>query len=139
MPEDPSGTFTHALEILVSLQKSSSCNKIAALMLLDSCHSIEGSEHDTEATIEDFKSVFAAQLAMCEIGSASSIQPQSCDSLFIASEDKPNSIKTVRKDRLVQCLKSMESRPQWWISYSNNRQNTGVMCQAARIDIEKGK
>lgn len=37
-----------------------------------------------------------------------------------------------------ECLQSLESRPQWWTSYSNSRQNAAIMCQAARADIEKG-
>ncbi|GAM34197.1 nuclear membrane fusion protein [Talaromyces pinophilus] len=35
------------------------------------------------------------------------------------------------------CLRGLESRPQWWTSYSNSRQNAIVICQAARIEIEK--
>ena len=38
---------------------------------------------------------------------------------------------------MEQCLKALESRPQWWTSYSNNRQNAMVICQAARIETEK--
>ena len=136
MPQDPSGTFSHALELLASIQTSPSCHRIAASMLLDSCHSIEGSESDAEASVEDYRSIYAAQLAMCEIGSANSVKPQSCDHLVVKSKSK--AVGNVRKDKLSQCLHSLESRPQWWTSYSNNKQNAGVMCQAARIDIEKG-
>jgi len=139
MPNDPSGTFTHALELLASIQTSPSCNRIAVSTLLDSCHSIEGSEHDVETSIEDFRSIYAAQLAMCEIGSANSVKPQSCEALTIATKSKLKGARSVRKDQLSQCLQSLESRPQWWTSYSNNRQNAGVMCQAARLDIEKGQ
>jgi hypothetical protein len=45
----------------------------------------------------------------------------------------------IKGQQLGQCLKSLESRPQWWTSYSNNRQNAVVMCQAARGQIEKGE
>jgi hypothetical protein len=38
---------------------------------------------------------------------------------------------------LEQCLRSLESRPQWWTSYSNNRQNAMIICQASRIETEK--
>jgi len=31
----------------------------------------------------------------------------------------------------------LESRPQWWISYSNARQNAVLMCHAARHEVEK--
>ncbi|KAI9925205.1 hypothetical protein MW887_006125 [Aspergillus wentii] len=41
------------------------------------------------------------------------------------------------KEVLGSCLKSLESRPQWWTSYSNSRQNAVVICQAARVENEK--
>ncbi len=139
MHNDPSGTFTHALELLASIQTSPSCNRIAASTLLDSCHAIEGSERDRETSIEDFRSIYAAQLAMCEIGSANSVKPQSCEALTTAARIKSKGARSIPKDQLSKCLQSLESRPQWWTSYSNNRQNAGVMCQAARVDIEKGE
>ncbi|OKL55663.1 hypothetical protein UA08_08963 [Talaromyces atroroseus] len=36
-----------------------------------------------------------------------------------------------------KCLSGLESRPQWWTSYSNSRQNAIVICQAARVETEK--
>lgn len=141
MPEDQSGIYTHALQLLSSLQASPSCNRLAASTLLESCHSIDGSKHDAQASLEDARSIYAAQLAMCEIVSAEVIIPQSCKSLALVPESKSHralSSKSIRKDQLRQCLQSLESRPQWWTSYSNSRQNAVVMCQAARVDIEKG-
>jgi hypothetical protein len=91
--------------------------------------------------MEDVRSIYAAQLAICEIVSAETAIPQSCKSLALFPELKSHrelSSKSVRKDHLSQCLQSLESRPQWWTSYSNSRQNAVVMCQAAREDIEKG-
>ena len=137
--DDPSGTFTHALDILASVQSSPSCNRIAASTLLDSCHSIENSEHDAESTVEDYRSIYAAQLAMCEIETVKSAKPQSCNALAVTTKTKSKDHRRITKSQLAHCLQSLESRPQWWTSYSNNRQNAGVMCQAARIDIEKGK
>lgn len=78
---------------------------------------------------------------MCEIVSAESSMPDSCRSLvpvFDSKAHKPLSQKSIRKGQLSQCLQILESRPQWWTSYSNSRQNAVVMCQAARVDIEKG-
>ncbi|KAI9847510.1 MAG: hypothetical protein M1837_002411 [Sclerophora amabilis] len=43
----------------------------------------------------------------------------------------------VAEKHLEQCLKSLESRPQSWTSYSNGRQNAFVMCQAARSIIDR--
>lgn len=141
LPDDQRGIYTQALQLLSSMQASPSCNRLAASTLLDSCHSIDGSRQDAETSFEDVKSIYAAQLAMCEIVSAESTIPQPCGALAPALDSKRHkaaSVKSVRKVQLSQCLQALESRPQWWTSYSNSRQNAVVMCQAARADIEKG-
>ena len=141
LPDDQRGIYTQALQLLSSMQASPSCNRLAASTLLDSCHSIDGSRQDAETSFEDVKSIYAAQLAMCEIVSAKSTIPQPCGALAPALDSKRHkaaSVKSVRKVQLSQCLQALESRPQWWTSYSNSRQNAVVMCQAARADIEKG-
>ena len=123
------------------MQASPSCNRLAASTLLDSCHSIDGSKHDAEGTFEDVRSIYAAQLAICEIRSAESNIPQPCEALapiLDSKKHKAASTSNIRKGQLSLCLQSLESRPQWWTSYSNSRQNAVVMCQAARVDIEKG-
>lgn len=88
------------------------------------------------------RSVYAARLAICEIVSAGSAIPQACKSLDVSSEmniHQTSGFKHIRRDQLGLCLQSLESKPQWWTSYSNSKQNAMVMCQAARVDIEKGK
>lgn len=150
---DQSGMYSQALQLLSSMQASPSCNRLATSMLLNSCQTIEGSTHNIEAALDDIRSVYAAQLAMCEISSAGLNTPQECKSLQpvnelpglrdpqkLSSEDNVRSgiKRNVGKHQLSQCLRSLESRPQWWTSYSNSRQNAMVMCQAARVDIEKG-
>jgi hypothetical protein len=37
----------------------------------------------------------------------------------------------------IQCLKTLQSSPQYWTSFSNARQNAVVMCQASRDAIER--
>ena len=153
LPVDQSGMYSQALQLLSSMQASPSCNRLATSMLLNSCQTIEGTTHNIEATLDDIRSVYAAQLAMCEISSTGSSIPQECkslqpvnelpgsqDSQKLSSEGNVRSgiKRNVGKHQLSQCLRSLESRPQWWTSYSNSRQNAMVMCQAARVDIEKG-
>lgn len=134
-PVDQTGIYTHALQLLSSMQGSPSCNRLAASTLLDSCHSIDGSIPNAEGSVEDMRSVYAAQLAMCEIVSAGSAIPQPCKSLEVSEMNR--GFKQIRRDQLGLCLQSLESKPQWWTSYSNSKQNAMVMCQAARVDIEK--
>ena len=138
--EDSRGVYTQALHILTLLQTSPSCNRIATSTLLASCQSIDGSKQDAEIEADDVKSIYAAQLAMCEIASAGSTTPHSCKSLAPPTRPKSSSqlsTKRYPKARIGECLQALESRPQWWTSYSNSRQNAVIMCQAARADIDK--
>lgn len=140
--DDYSGLYAQALELLVSLQASPSCNRIATSTLLDSCQAIDGSRSNGEESLDDIRSTYAAQLAMCEIMSADSAVPHSCKALAPEPNknvDQSKGTKRVWKAQLSECLQLLESRPQWWTSYSNNRQNAVVICQAARVDIEKGE
>ena len=122
------------------MQSSPSCNRLATSTLLDSCQSVDGSNQNAEDSLEDVRSVYAAQLAMCEIVSAGSAIPQTCKSLGISPNiHQISGFKAIRGDKLSLCLQSLESKPQWWTSYSNSKQNAIVMCRAARVDIEKGK
>ena len=154
LPDDQSGTYTQALQLLSSMQKSPSCNRLATSTLLDSCQTVDGSGHDIEDTLENIKSVYAARLALCEICSTGLAIPPDCKVLMPADDQegkrglewilgsgraKSGTYDNIGNRQLSQCLRSLESRPQWWTSYSNSRQNAVIMCQAARVDIERGK
>ena len=147
-----SGVYSDALLILTSMQASPSCHRLAASKLLNSCQSIEGSSSTIEHSLDDIKSTYAAQLAMCEIISAGSAVPQQCKPLTPEYETsrrrgvsravgggRQTSGPGPSHEYLSQCLQALESRPQWWTSYSNSRQNAVVMCRASRVEIEKGK
>ncbi|KAL8708891.1 MAG: hypothetical protein Q9225_007536 [Loekoesia sp. 1 TL-2023] len=147
-PDSQSQVYAHALQLLESLRVSPSCNRLAASALIHSCQSVDGSNLDTEESLEDLKSTYAAQLAICEITDAGSRPPGPCEP-FVPNRDYQPSQKLNKgsnrhggvgnalKGKLGLCLQSLESRPQHWTSYSNNRQNAVVMCQAARTHIEK--
>lgn len=148
-PDSQSHVYTHALQLLESLRASPSCNRLAASTLIHSCQSIDSSTSETEESQEDLKSVYAAQLAICEIKDAGSKPPATCDPFLpdkhsgvsrqlAHSSDQNGGVASALRRKLGLCLQSLESRPQHWTSYSNNRQNAVVMCQAARIHIDKG-
>ncbi|KAL9005416.1 MAG: hypothetical protein Q9188_001810 [Gyalolechia gomerana] len=147
-PDSQSQIYGHALQLLESLRVSPSCNRLAASALIHSCQSIDGSNTETEKSLEDLKSVYAAQLAICEVTDAGSKPPGPCEP-FSPNKDfqfgrklnhdshRHGGTANALKGKLSSCLQSLESRPQHWTSYSNNRQNAVVMCQAARMHIEK--
>lgn len=141
--------YHDSLSILDKIQASPSCHRLAASSLLNACQSIDVPQKQVEDSMQDIRSHYAAQLATCEITSAGSTVPHHCRSLIPststmtsqiprASGDKFPLLSSHQKQQLSQCLKTLESRPQWWTSYSNNIQNAATMCQAARADIEKG-
>ena len=149
---DRSEIYTEALSLLTSMQAAPSCNRVAASTLLSGCQSIDGSGPNAETSVEHARSIYAVQLAMCEIVSAGSAIPHQCKSLEpmkakarnlgfsgSAKAKAPFSQSDVTSRQLCQCLQALESRPQWWTSYSNSRQNAVVMCKAAREDIKKGR
>lgn len=119
------------------------------MKLLTSCQSLSSSETSGGAeiahTLDRVKSIYAARLALCELSGAGATIPLSCSSIRIASDRThnesafdPTEIADDFSAPVVEgCLRGLESRPQWWTSYSNSRQNAIVICQAARIEIEK--
>lgn len=124
------------------MQRSPSCHRLATSVLLKSCQSIDSAKDDVEVSIEDTRSIYAAKLAVCEIQSADTDVPPSCQTLTSTRKTglfKKAGAQPVTKSHLSHCLQALETRPQWWTSYSNNRQNAVVICQAARADIERGE
>lgn len=104
-----------------------------------------------EATLDEIRSLYAARLALCEIKSAGLNLPPECKSLYLGNDSDTKlqhqlmgggnaqwNSHNVGTLQIRECIQSLESRPQWWTSYSNSRQNAAIMCQAARADIEKG-
>ncbi|KAJ5928312.1 hypothetical protein N7466_007268 [Penicillium verhagenii] len=147
------GIFTQAVQILDSMKSSPSCHRIAATKLVTSCQEMGGKEakgRDEYEMLDQTRSVYAARLAICELEGAGSSAPSQCrpltvppvgqrNRLFFMGRSKQPEISSSEypKEVLELCLKTLESRPQWWISYSNNRQNAMVICQAARMESEK--
>ncbi|KAL4865598.1 hypothetical protein BDV12DRAFT_200008 [Aspergillus spectabilis] len=149
-------SFTQATELLESIKLSSpSCNQVAASKLITSCESIGrkpdiSMDSDTYLALENVRSLYAARLAVCELSGAGASTPSPCRQInappgkqkrgfdfFFKHNAATVTTESVPREVLEPCLKSLESRPQWWTSYSNNRQNAVVICQAARIENEK--
>ncbi|CRG84496.1 Nuclear fusion protein KAR5 [Talaromyces islandicus] len=140
--------FSNAIQLLESMKSSPSCSKIAATKLLTSCQSLSAPDDQRESEIvtalDHIKSIYAVRLALCELTGAGTPIPMACSPLHIAT-NKPNTATwnsqkgeaSTSSTVLQNCLTTLESRPQWWTSYSNSRQNALVICQAARIEVEK--
>jgi hypothetical protein len=146
--------FSEAIHLLESMKSSPSCNRIAATRLLTSCQTLDDHAKvptsDISMTLDRVKSLYAARLAICELSGAGTTIPAACAPLQVDSVKTHNgarppsidvlgseSLDPIPSTMLDACLKALESRPQWWTSYSNSRQNAMVICQAARIEVEK--
>lgn len=163
---EQSEVFTNAMKFINSMETSPSCHRLATATLLRSCKSIRPPDDRNEedlSTIERLnrvKSIFAARLAVCELTDANAIIPSQCNSLqprenfagswvrkrFTTGENGHKAYEELAEDYydepnlgVSSCLNALESRPQWWTSYSNARQNAVIMCEATRSEIEKGK
>lgn len=151
--------FSRALRIIHSMESSPSCNRLAALTLINSCQSLEmsakgSSDAETEGKLI-LESEYAVRLAVCELNGAEENVPQECAvfipssyacgkfrfrSLFTRQESRSHDelcYPEAAGSQVRQCLRALKSRPQWWISYSNARQNAIVICQASRDAIER--
>ncbi|KAJ5093747.1 hypothetical protein N7456_009608 [Penicillium angulare] len=145
--------FTEAAQLLDSLKSSPSCHRVAATRLITSCQTLDGKDAHNRGEYEALdltRSVYAARLAICELDGAGASIPPVCLPLTTSPphsrsrfpfgiRSKPHDPESddYPKEMLEPCLKTLESRPQWWTSYSNNRQNAMVICQATRMETQK--
>lgn len=158
-PRQQKEIFSEALRMVKTLESAETCTKLAALTLLNDCKSIEYGTCKTctspDDTLESVKSEYAARLAVCELNGAGARVPQECATLipskracagsgigswFSRNEIPENKICYPDSSlaQLQRCLSALGSRPQYWTSYSNARQNAVVMCQASRDGVERG-
>ena len=135
------------------MKSSPSCHRVAATRLVSSCQALGETPVDPSSSeaLDLTRSVYAARLAICELDDAGVAVPSPCLRLTVPPPTRPKTFfrftnksqshdtgsDLFPKEVVEHCLKTLEARPQSWTSYSNNRQNAVVICQAARIETEK--
>ena len=145
--------FNEAVQLLDSMKTSPSCNRVAATRLVASCQSFtdgKGTQLNDPESLDVLRSAYAARLALCEIDGAGTTIPPSCLAVTVSPPPQKHRFGFVNRHRIPDttsdevsreilegCLKTLESRPQWWTSYSNSRQNALIICQASRMETEK--
>ncbi|KAF2626225.1 hypothetical protein BU25DRAFT_395691 [Macroventuria anomochaeta] len=151
--------ISQAVDFVVSMQTAPTCTRMAASHLMNECklleHAPDFAKSRPEAYLDNVKTEYAAKLAVCELLSAQppshAIPPLHCDILVPSSracskggwwsQAPTNSDKQCypecKEYQYSQCLKTLQSSPQYWTSFSNARQNAVVMCQASRDAIER--
>jgi hypothetical protein len=153
--------ITQAVDFVVSMQTAPTCTRMAASHLMNECKLLENApdfaRSRPEAYLDNVKTEYAAKLAVCELLSAqpsNPMPPPNCDVLVPTSRacskggtwwySRPETTindkqcyPEMKEYQYVQCLKTLQSSPQYWTSFSNARQNAVVMCQASRDAIER--
>jgi hypothetical protein len=153
--------ITQAVDFVVSMQTAPTCTRMAASHLMNECKLLENApdfaKSRPEAYLDNVKTEYAAKLAVCELLSAQPSNPMppiNCDILVPTSRacskggtwwySRPETTVNdrqcypeIKEYQYVQCLKTLQSSPQYWTSFSNARQNAVVMCQASRDAIER--
>lgn len=151
--------ISEALDFVVSLQSAPTCTRMAAGHLMNECklleHAPDFAKSRPEAYLDNVKTEYAAKLAVCELISTQGgnpIPPPHCEILvpssracskstwFHARAEVPNGKQCYpefSERQYTQCLKGLQSSPQFWTSFSNARQNAMTICQASRDGIER--
>ncbi|KAF1911418.1 hypothetical protein BDU57DRAFT_552202 [Ampelomyces quisqualis] len=153
--------ITQAVDFVVSMQNAPTCTRMAASHLMSECklleHAPDFAKSRPEAYLDNVKTEYAAKLAVCELLSAqpnNPVPPANCDILVPTSRacnkggtwwysrpettvNEKQCYPEIKEYQYAQCLKTLQSSPQYWTSFSNARQNAVVMCQASRDAIER--
>jgi hypothetical protein len=153
--------ITQAVDFVVSMQTAPTCTRMAASHLMNECKLLENApdfaKSRPEAYLDNVKTEYAAKLAVCELLSAqpsNPMPPPNCEILVPSTKacakggiwwySRPETTindkqcyPEAKEYQYIQCLKTLQSSPQYWTSFSNARQNAVVMCQASRDAIER--
>ncbi|ODQ78758.1 hypothetical protein BABINDRAFT_14383 [Babjeviella inositovora NRRL Y-12698] len=113
----------------VSRSGSSECIHEAVKPILETCHSwgVEGLTTDMRVRV-------AVILSVCEFESLGVMIPANCEPLFrqqISRSERPPQ-KVIDK-----CVLTLETKPQWWTTYSGNYQSVGAICAQESLPFEK--
>jgi len=150
--------YSKAVSFLETLETAPTCHRVATLTLINSCQTLEKSA-SSEVHLHEVREEYATRLAMCEIKGAEAPTSPHCAEFFPSIGAcstggfggffrRPKRQQTaaqgkvcypeVTRSQVKQCISALNSRPQWWMSYSNALQNVVVVCHASRNAIEKG-
>ena len=134
IPETPGhyDYFAVAKDRLAVMEHSSTCKRTATMKLFSTCESIESSS-STDLDLETVQNFYSAHLAICELDGAHANLPSHCRlGLPSDSSELASFLHDDGARQLKRCLTDLQSRSQWWTSYSNNRRDAYILCKAMR-------
>lgn len=142
-----SNAYTTALQELQDLESEPLCHRIAARLLVNNCHLLDGQDDakvhiDSGRAARDFVDSYAASLAICDLERGSFRIPVSCSKFreatlatLSASPIPQLHVLTVEIDECLEGLAQSDSAWNTWVSY---RHKALRFCDAARADHQKG-
>ncbi|KAH7151823.1 hypothetical protein B0J13DRAFT_619442 [Dactylonectria estremocensis] len=146
-PQD-SNMYTVAFRELQELESEPLCHRIAARLLVNNCHLLDGQDEatihmDSGRAARDFVDSYAASLAICDLERGSFVIPLSCSKFREAAltalpvSNKPQlHVSTPEIDSCLEGLAQSDSAWNTWVSY---RHKTLRFCEAARADNENAQ
>jgi hypothetical protein len=145
-----SNSYKKALIFLEELKDASSCHRLAASTLIQTCQSLD-QKVALDVALAEVKEEYAAKVAVCELSAvfnkSKDVVPKACKA-FVPSEKacaktgaeaKRICYAQISRSQVTVCISGLETRAQTWTSYSNALQNVHNTCQASRISMDKGK
>ncbi|KAH8722129.1 hypothetical protein BGZ61DRAFT_572420 [Ilyonectria robusta] len=141
-----SNIHTVALNELQELESEPLCHRIAARLLVNNCHLLDGQDEatvhmDSGRAARDFVDSYAASLAICDLERGSFVIPPTC-SLFREATLAALPISTqpqlhVSTPEIDDCLEGLAQSDSAWNTWVSYRHKTLRFCEAARADNEK--
>ncbi|KAM5370322.1 hypothetical protein ACJZ2D_008527 [Fusarium nematophilum] len=143
-----SNVYSAALEELQQLESEPLCHRIAARLLVNNCHLLDGQDEatihiDSGRAARDFVDSYAASLAICDLERGSFVIPSTCSRFretALAALPIPSvpqlHVSTAEIDGCLEGLAQSDSAWNTWVSY---RHKALRFCEAARADHEKAE
>ncbi|KAH6900696.1 hypothetical protein B0T10DRAFT_571311 [Thelonectria olida] len=141
-----SNMFTMALNELQELESEPLCHRIAARLLVNNCHLLDGQDEatvhlDSGRAARDFVDSYAASLAICDLERGSFAIPSNCFKFrepALAALPVPKHphlhVSTPEIDNCLEGLAQSDSAWNTWVSY---RHKALRFCEVARAENEK--
>jgi hypothetical protein len=147
----PDSAVIHkALKAIEDLNRKQFCHRFAASMLLDNCKSTSELQSSTpsydvaeEERRESYLRMFAISLTLCDIEALQRPLPRHCErfgqNALMSVKKNGGGLDSlqVRDADINRCLKEIGADQSTVVSWKFNQQSAAVVCQVARMDIEK--
>lgn len=136
------------LQELQELEAEPLCHRIAARLLVNNCHLLDGQDDatvhiDSGRAARDFVDSYAASLAICDLERGSFVIPSRCfkfQESTLATLPIPVQpqlhVSTLEIDGCLKGLAQSDSAWSTWVSY---RHKALRFCEAARADSDRGE